>query len=73
MIRGNEYDAEDRLRAILNSSFRPSYFNSFTLDECLEHITIVSSDLITLQKTDLEYNFDTVIHCAGSTNLLNKE
>lgn len=51
---------------------KPEFLNQFSLDDCLDKITVISSDLSTIKKGTLDqYNFDTVIHCAGSTNLLN--
>lgn len=72
IIRDNEKSAQERLIAILQDSSRPAYLNDFTLEACLEKITVISHDLSTINKETLEqYTFDTVIHCAGSTNLLN--
>ena len=72
IIRDNEKTAQERLIAILQNPSRPEFLNEFTLEECLEKITVISSDLATISKDTLsKYNFDTVIHCAGSTNLLN--
>lgn len=72
VIRGNKLTAEQRLIAILTSNSRPAFLNAFTLEECLKKVTVISIDLTSIKKADLEeYHFDTVIHCAGSTNLLN--
>jgi nucleoside-diphosphate-sugar epimerase len=71
VLRANEKSAQQRLEAILQDVSRPAFLGAFTLKDCLEKITVISSDLSTIKKETLEkYNFDTVIHCAGSTNLL---
>jgi nucleoside-diphosphate-sugar epimerase len=71
VIRDNEKSAQQRLIGILQDASRPAFLNQFTLDACLEKITVISSDLSTIKKDTLEaYDFDTVIHCAGSTSLL---
>jgi len=71
LIRNSEKSAEKRLLAILNDKSRPEFLNNFTLESCLEKITVISNDLSTIDKTTLEkYDFDSVIHCAGSTSLL---
>ena len=71
VIRDHEKSAQQRLIAILKDASRPAFLNEFTLDECLEKITVISSDLSVIKKNTLEaYAFDTVIHCAGSTSLL---
>ena len=70
VIRANEKSAEQRLLAVLQDASRPSFLNNFTIESCLEKITIISHDLGSISKEILEkYNFDTVIHCAGPTNL----
>ncbi|WP_218599121.1 SDR family oxidoreductase [Polaribacter sp. NJDZ03] len=70
VIRANEKSAEQRLLAVLQDASRPSFLNNFTIESCLEKITIISHDLGSISKEILEkYNFDTIIHCAGSTNL----
>ena len=72
IIRDSEYDAQTRLIRILKDNSRPDFLNHFSIDDCLKKITVIPSDLISLkQETLKKYNFDTVIHCAGSTNLLN--
>jgi nucleoside-diphosphate-sugar epimerase len=72
IIRDNEKTAEERLLSILKDESRPEFLNNFSLASCLEKITVISHDLSTITKEVLnKYNFDTVIHCAGSTNLLN--
>ena len=71
IIRDTEKSAQQRLVAILQDVSRPDFLNKFTLDDCLEKVTVISSDLSAINKSTLErYNFDTVIHCAGSTSLL---
>ncbi|WP_405566621.1 SDR family oxidoreductase [Polaribacter sp. Asnod6-C07] len=72
VIRDTNKTATQRLLDILQDESRPDFLNQFSLEECLERITVISSDLSTLKKETLhQYNFTTVIHCAGSTNLLN--
>jgi len=72
VIRSNTKTAQQRLNAILSDASRPDFLNEFTLEECLKKITVISCDLSSITKETLQqYNFDTVIHCAGSTNLLN--
>lgn len=71
IIRDNEKSAQQRLLAILQDKSRPSFLNDFTIEACLEKITVISNDLSTITSSTLkQYNFDTVIHCAGSTSLL---
>ena len=71
VIRANEKSAQKRLETILQDASRPKFLNAFTLEACLEKVTVISSDLSTIKKETLEkYTFNTVIHCAGSTNLL---
>ncbi len=70
VIRDNDKPAQQRLLAILQDESRPDFLNNFTLEACLEKITVISHDLSTITKDTLSaYDFDTVIHCAGSTNL----
>jgi nucleoside-diphosphate-sugar epimerase len=70
VLRDNEKTAEQRLLAILQNESRPVFLNAFSLEACLEKITVISNDLSTITKSTLEkFDFDTVIHCAGSTNL----
>lgn len=72
IIRASEKTANQRLLSILQDESRPDFLNKFSLEELLQKITVISSDLSTIKKDTLnKYNFDTVIHCAGSTNLLN--
>ncbi|WP_405606211.1 SDR family oxidoreductase [Polaribacter sp. Asnod1-A03] len=72
IIRENKQTAKERLLAVLQDKSRPEFLNNFTLESCLEKISVIPHDLSTITKKVLSnYNFDTVIHCAGSTNLLN--
>jgi nucleoside-diphosphate-sugar epimerase len=71
IIRDNEKSAVQRLHDILQDPSRPEFLNKFTLEACLEKITLISSNISEINKKTLEaYDFDTVIHCAGSTSLL---
>ena len=71
VIRDNKKSAQQRLVAILKDESRPAFLNHFTLETCLKKITVIPKDLSSIAKTDLQnYTFDTVIHCAGSTSLL---
>lgn len=72
VIRATEKTAQQRIKDILQDESRPDFLNQFSLEECLLKITVISGDISTLKKETLnKYNFTTVIHCAGSTNLLN--
>lgn len=72
IIRNSKKSAQERLIAILQDESRPEFLKNFTLEECLEKITVIPQDLATITKETLnKYAFNTVIHCAGSTNLLN--
>lgn len=72
ITRDNKKTAEQRITAILQHPSRPEFLYNFTLEACLEKITVISHDLTTITKDTLnKYDFDTVIHCAGSTSLLN--
>lgn len=72
VIRATSSDAQQRLQSILSNESRPDFLSSFTIDECLSKITVISGDLSSIEYQILkQHNFDTVIHCAGSTNLLN--
>jgi nucleoside-diphosphate-sugar epimerase len=71
VIRDTKKPAQQRLLDILEDKSRPDFLNNFTLEACLEKITVISHDLSTLTKNILEKHvFETVIHCAGSTSLL---
>lgn len=72
IIRSNEKSAQERLISILQDKSRPEFLSNFTINECLEKITVIAYDLATIKSDVLkQYDFDTVIHCAGSTSLLN--
>jgi len=71
VIRDSTIPAQQRLLDILQDNSRPDFLNNYTLEACLEKITVIPHDLATITQDDLgEYYFDTVIHCAGSTSLL---
>lgn len=70
VIRDNTITAKERLLNILNNSSKPDYLKGVSIAKCLEKITVIAEDLVTIKKEKLEtYNFSTIIHCAGSTNL----
>ena len=54
VLRDNEKTAEQRLLAILQNESRPAFLNAFTLEACLEKITVISNDLSTITKSTLE-------------------
>jgi nucleoside-diphosphate-sugar epimerase len=71
VIRDSKITAKQRLIAILQDKSRPNFLDDYTLEDCLQKITVISQDLATITKNHLlGYEFDTVIHCAGSTSLL---
>jgi nucleoside-diphosphate-sugar epimerase len=71
VIRDTKKSAQQRLLSILQDQSRPEFLNNFTLEAALEKVTVIAHDLSTINnKTLNKYNFDTVIHCAGSTSLL---
>ncbi len=71
VIRSNQISAQQRLLNILKDHNKPAFLNQFTTEELLSKVTLIESDLSTLQTKYLEsYNCNTIIHCAGSTNLL---
>jgi nucleoside-diphosphate-sugar epimerase len=71
VIRSNTLSAKDRLLQILNDSNKPSNLNNFKLEDLLSKITVIDSDLKTLQLTHFNnLQIDSIIHCAGSTNLM---
>ncbi|RYM32158.1 NAD-dependent epimerase/dehydratase family protein [Brumimicrobium glaciale] len=71
VIRDSEKSAQQRLIDILQDKSRPVFLDQFSLEECLEKVTVLSQDLSTISQSVLDnYDFDTVIHCAGSTSLL---
>ncbi len=74
VIRENEKTAEHRLLEILKSSTKPSFLNHLTLEQCLDKLVVISQDLSSFSSEQLEvYQLDTIIHCAGSTNLQNND
>jgi nucleoside-diphosphate-sugar epimerase len=71
VIRDSEKSAQQRLLDILQDKSRPSFLNDYSLEECLAKVTVISHDLSSINTATLnQYDFDTVIHCAGSTSLL---
>lgn len=71
VIRANQHTAKDRLLQILNDSNKPSNLNSFSTEELISKITVIDSDLKTLQLHHFKtLQIDSIIHCAGSTNLM---
>ncbi|WP_290700666.1 SDR family oxidoreductase [Lacinutrix sp.] len=70
VIRDNTITAKERLVNILNNNSKPDYLKAISIEKCLEKITVITEDLVTIKKEKLEaYNFSKIIHCAGSTNL----
>ncbi|MEQ8908594.1 MAG: SDR family oxidoreductase [Vicingaceae bacterium] len=70
VIRDTEKTAEERLVDILQDKSRPEFLKAFPLQAYLEKVSVIAEDLSSLNKQTLEqYDFDTVIHCAGSTSL----
>ncbi|NEV93993.1 NAD-dependent epimerase/dehydratase family protein [Psychroflexus sp. YR1-1] len=70
VIRSNHRSAYQRLLAVLQDESRPEFLDNYSLDECLQKITVLDSDLVSLQASNLRnYEFDTVIHAAASTSL----
>ncbi len=71
VIRDSNVSAKQRLTAILQDKSRPNFLNDYTLKACLEKITVISNDLASITKENLsKFDFNTIIHCAGSTSLL---
>lgn len=71
IIRNGEKHAQQRLLDILKDKSRPAFLNNYTIEACLEKVTVIPQDLSSVTKEDLNtYQFDTVIHCAGSTSLM---
>ncbi len=71
IIRNQRHkNAQQRLIDMLRDKSRPQFLDKFSLEACLEKITVINSDLNSLRTEDLkDYIFDTVIHCAASTSL----
>jgi nucleoside-diphosphate-sugar epimerase len=70
IIRDKDISAKTRLLNVINNETKPDYLKDVSLETCLEKITVISEDLVNIKKETLEaYNFSTIIHCAGSTNL----
>jgi len=70
VIRDNTISAKERLLNVLNNSSKPDYLKGISLEKCLENITVIAEDLVSINKETLQaFNFSTIIHCAGSTNL----
>ncbi len=71
VIRDSSKSAHQRLLDILQDKSRPAFLNDYSLEVCLEKVTVIAQDLSTVNEELLsQYAFDTVIHCAGSTSLL---
>lgn len=65
-----ELTAKQRLIHVLSNDTKPDYLKNISIDKCLEKITVIAEDLVNITKQKLQdYNFSTIIHCAGSTNL----
>ena len=70
VIRDKDVSAKARLLNVLNNNTKPEYLKEISIEKCLEKITVIADDLVSITKEKLEaYNFSTIIHCAGSTNL----
>ncbi|WP_375239530.1 SDR family oxidoreductase [Aurantibacter sp.] len=71
VIRASKVSAKIRLKEILEDNDKPSFLNQFSTETLLDKITIIESDLLSLDINSCKnLNFNTIIHCAGSTNLL---
>ncbi len=71
IIRDGEKTAKERLINILQDKSRPGFLNEFSLETCLEKVTVIPHDLSKVSTNILkQFSFDTVIHCAGSTSLM---
>lgn len=71
VIRNADKQAKQRLLEVLENDSRPAFMERYTIKDCLKKITLISNDVSQLDKQALsEYQFDTVIHCAGSTSLM---
>ncbi len=70
VIRETSISPKERLLQILNDDARPDFMNNLSIEDCLSKIEIISSDVSSLSKESIaELPFDTVLHCAGNTNL----
>ncbi len=70
VIRNTHKTAQARLEEVLTANSRPAFLDSLSLETCLEKITVIPQDLASLTQASLaQFDFDTVIHCAGSTSL----
>ncbi len=70
IIRSKDKTAEQRLLDVLQDESRPAFLDDFSIEDCLQKITVIDSDLSNISVEILqEHNFDTVIHCAASTSL----
>lgn len=70
IIRPNQKSAQDRLLSILQDNSRPEFLNEFSIEDCLQKVTVIDSDLFEITEQVLgQYDFDTIIHCAASTSL----
>ena len=71
VIRTSKISAIERLKEILEDTDKPSFLNQYSTETLLGKLTVIESDLLSLDlKSSKSLNFDTIIHCAGSTNLL---
>ncbi len=70
VIRKTSISSEDRLLQILNDASRPDFMNRFSIEDCLSKIEVISSDLSSLTTSKLSsFKINTILHCAGNTNL----
>jgi len=71
VVRSNSKSAQKRLESILSNSSKPAFLQSYTIGQLLDKVTCIDADLLQLKNDQVEtFEFDTIIHCAGSTNLL---
>lgn len=71
VIRDGKKSAQERLLDILKDPSRPNFLDNYSLEEILEKLSVISHDLSSITKETLDkYEFEAVIHCAGSTSLL---
>ena len=70
VIRSKEKSAKERISEILQNESSPDFLRNYSMRDIFKRITVIDSDLDLLTKNQLNaYNFDCVIHCAGSTSL----